>query len=75
MTVSMLNPLLFKSPAPGISSFKSKARSHFGERPTVWNPLSKTKCGLLTRHGIKTQDPFSFHGILKALSPCSFMEA
>lgn len=55
-----------KSPAPGNSPFKCRAISHFGERPTVWNPSSKTKCGLLTRHDIKSQDPFSFYSILKA---------
>lgn len=66
ITVLTLNPLLFKSPAPGISPFKSKAMSHFEERPAVWNPLSKSKCGLLTRRDIKSQDPFSFYSILKA---------
>lgn len=73
-TVLTLNPLLFKSAAPGTSPFKSKAVSHFGERATAWNPLSKTNCGLLTRHDIKSEDVFSFYSILKPLFPYSFTE-
>lgn len=62
----ILAPLLLQSPAPGISSFKNKVGSHFGEKPAVWNLLSKTKCGLLTSHNRKRQDLFTFYSILKA---------
>lgn len=66
MTVLTLTPLLFKCSAPKIFPFKIKAISNIGERLTVWSPLSKTRCGFLTRHDIKSQDHFSFFSILKA---------
>lgn len=66
LKVLILDLLLLQSLAPGISSFKNKVGSQFGEKPAVWNPLSKIKCGLLTSHNRKRQEPFTFYSILKA---------
>lgn len=66
ITVLTLNILLFKCSALKVFPFKSKAISHIGKRPTVCSPLSKTKCGFLTRYDIKSQDHFSFFQYLKS---------